>query len=260
MRNDDAMAKTKSDKIEIKVKARRDWREWLKAFILLGLCLYFIVLVVTGDLANYINLRFMWLSYVGLAIFLVLGLWSVYRLLKPMPLPTHPNAHMPLSWGAISVAAIPLVFGLLPSQPLSVDAISGGVSLAPVGGVSAAASQHIAPENRNVLDWLREFNRVESPATLDGLPVDVVAFVYREPGMTADQFMAARFTLSCCVADAFAIGLPVDYAGADQYADGTWVRVQGTLQAGEFDGEFVPIIQPTQIEAVDEPRQPYLYS
>jgi len=233
-------------------------QNWLKTFILLGMALYFIILIMTGSLANYINLRFAWLSYVGAAIFLLLGGWSLYTLRRQSMLRQY---HTPLSWGALALVAIPLVFAaLIPAQPLSIDAISGGVSLQPIGGVRAEASFSVPPSERNVLDWLREFNRVSNPAELDGLPVDVIAFVYREPAMQTGEFMAARFTMSCCVADAMAIGMPVYAADSEQFADGAWVRVQGTLQAGMFNGERVPIIQPTSIESVDPPENPYLYS
>jgi uncharacterized repeat protein (TIGR03943 family) len=172
----------------------------------------------------------------------------------------HAHAH-PLSWGAIGVVAIPLLIAtLIPSKPLGAEAVSGGISLQPISGVSAEASFNVPPEKRNVLDWLRAFNQAENPAELDGLPVDVIGFVYREPGMSETQFMAARFTLSCCVADALAIGLPVQADDAGQFADGAWVHITGVLEAGEFNGDFLPVIRPQQIEAIDQPQNPYLYS
>lgn len=248
--------------VTINPNAKNHWQDWLKTFVLLGMGIYFVVLILSGDLANYINLRFAWLTYLGAAIFWLLGLWSAYRsFIAQSSTVLHGTNHTPLTWGAISVVAIPLILATaIPSQPLTADAISGGVSFEPIGGVSAEASYTIPPLERNVLDWLREFNRAENPATLDGLPVDVIAFVYREPSMTDTQFMAARFTLSCCVADAFAIGMPVEYTNASNLADGIWVRVQGTLEAGEFDGEFMPIVRPNSVEEVETPETPYLYS
>jgi len=38
------------------------------------------------------------------------------------------------------------------------------------------------------------------------------------------------------------------------------LRIQGTLQAGEFRGASVPILVPSSIEPVDPPDNPYLYS
>jgi putative membrane protein len=107
---------------------------------------------------------------------------------------------------------------------------------------------------------LREFQNVSNPSALDGTPITVLGFIYREPFMDDNAFMVARFTLSCCVADAFAIGIPVIADDASAWETGTWVEIQGTLQAGEFDGDVMPIIRPNSIAPADQPDQPYLYS
>jgi putative membrane protein len=234
-------------------------QEWLKTLVLLGMAVYLGVLLATGSLANYINLRFAWLIWIALLIFSTLGLWNIYRLLQIRK--ERYSFHQPLSWTTLLIVALPLIFALaVPSQPLSADAIQGSISLQAIGGVSATARFDLAPEERNVLDWLRIFDRTATPAQLDGLPVDVIAFVYREPDMQADQFLAARFTLSCCVADALAIGIPVQYAQAAALVDGTWVRIRGTLRAGTFQGYQMPVIHPESIEPVEPPATPYLYS
>ena len=164
------------------------WQDWLKAAILLGMGIYFVALISTGKLSNYINLRFAWLAYVGASGFLLLGAWSVRGLLQSHhhehhDHEHHDHQHVPLSWGALSIVSIPLLIAVfVPSQPLGVEAVSGGISLQPISGVSAEASFSVPPENRNVLDWLRAFNQAQNPAELDGLPVNVSGFVYREPG------------------------------------------------------------------------------
>lgn len=248
---------------EIKLQSQKNnWQEWAKSVILLGLGIYFVVLIVTGNLSNYINLRFAWLSYLAAMIFLLLGIWSIVRLFTGHTLRhRHSSTHLPIPWSGIVVVGLPLIFAtLLPSQPLGAEAISGGISLEPVGGISTASRYNVPPIERNVLDWLREFDEVSNPAELEGLPVDIIAFIYREPDMPETQFMAARFTLSCCVADAFAVGMPVESDNADEWADGVWIRIQGTLGVGEFRGGQVPIIIPDSIEETDPPQNPYLYS
>ncbi len=239
------------------------WRDWTQAGVLLGLGAYFAFLIASGMISNYINLRFISLIYLGSGIFLLLGFWQSWRLLRSQTADDHAHhdhSHGQMSLWALLLTGLPLILAVtVPSRPLGVEAVSGGVSLEPIG-VASVTSYELTPEQRNVLDWLREYARVENPAELDGLPVDVVAFVYREPGMTDTQFMAARFTVSCCVADAFAVGLPVDYENAPSLSEGAWVRVRGTLQAGTFDGEHIPVIQPVSVEPVDQPDTPYLFS
>jgi putative membrane protein len=96
-------------------------------------------------------------------------------------------------------------------------------------------------------------------SSFNGKQADVIGFVYREPTFGDKQFMVARFTISCCVADAGAIGVPVEWDAAQDFPADTWVRVQGTWEVGEFRGDTVPILQPLTIEKIDQPEHPYLY-
>src|SRR4051812_45782729 len=93
---------------------------WLRAALLFGLGLYFVYNIVSGNLSNYVNVRFAWLSYVAAAMFLLLGLSHAYALLpkekrkrKNDEPADHDHDHPQLSWRALGVVAIPLVLGTL---------------------------------------------------------------------------------------------------------------------------------------------------
>ncbi|MCY4071067.1 MAG: TIGR03943 family protein [Chloroflexi bacterium] len=232
-----------------------DQAAWAKSLILFGLGIYFAVLILTGNLANYINLRFAWLAYVGTALFFLLGLVNFYACLNPR----RAHSHHQISWDNLLVVAFPLLLALLiPSRSLGVEAVSGGIGLSPVG-VERASALTRNPLDRNILDWLRAFHRAPTPAAFNGQSVDVSGFVYREPSMGEDEFMVSRFTMSCCVADAYPIGMPVRSSAAGEFAPGAWVRVRGEVLADLFQGEFAPIVHADAIALIEEPAQPYLY-
>ncbi len=241
-----------------------DWRGCAKSSILLGMGSYLALLIATGHLTNYINLRFAWLAYLAAAIFFLLGLVSLYDLLHPQH--DEPSEHQPhsghschITWGMLAVTAFPLMLAvLIPSRPLGIEAVNGGISLNPVG-VDTATAFTRNPLDRNILDWLRQFNRIQRPAELNGQPVDVIGFVYREPSFPEDELMVSRFTMSCCVADAYPIGLPVRSESADTFTAGRWVRVQGKLKASHFGADYLPVVEADHIEIVEEPAQAYLY-
>ena len=71
--------------------------------------------------------------------------------------------------------------------------------------------------------------------------------------------MIVRFTLSCCVADARAIGLVVINAGDEAFDQDAWVQVRGHLEIREIDGIETPVIIADDITPTDEPEQPYLF-
>ncbi len=234
-------------------------QDWLKTAILFGFGSYFAALIVTSSLNNYINLRFAWLTYVAAAVFFLLGGFSLYTLLRPQAEDGHGHDHS-VSWGALLLLGVPLALGVLvPSQPLGADAVGGAISTSTVAGVVDSTTFTIAPENRNVLDWLRVFNATADFAALEGQPANVVGFVYIEPGIPEDEFMVARFTLSCCVADASAIGLPVIWADASDLPQNQWVQAQGVIEVVEMDGDMRPILRAESVEVVPQPEHPYLY-
>ena len=230
---------------------------WAKTALLLGMGVYFFLLILTGKITYYINMRFAWLVVVGAAIFIVLALVNIYSNLKEADEDCH--EHYQIGWDILLIVALPLLLALLiPSRSLGIEAVNGGISLNPVGVAGPSAFQR-SPLDRNILDWLREFDRASSPAAFNGTAADVIGFVYREPSFADDSFMISRFTMSCCVADAFPIGMPVSGPGASDFATGAWARVQGELKAADFGGDIMPVLFADTIEAVDEPQQPYLY-
>jgi putative membrane protein len=243
-------------------------QDWLRAALLFGLGLYFVYNIVSGNLANYVNMRFAWLSYVAAAIFLLLGLSHAYALLptgkrkrKNDEPAHHDHNHAQISWTALGVVAIPLVLGtLIPSRPLGAAAVDGDLTLNSAAAQNVATTTlTIAPLNRNVLDWLRVFNASTDYSEIEGQPADVIGFIYREPTFADDQFMLARFTISCCVADASAIGMPVAWADTTSLPADSWVRVKGTLEVGQFRGDDVPILKADSVEPIPQPEHPYLY-
>ncbi len=236
-----------------------EWQAWAKVIVLFGLGFYFTTNIINGNLTNYVNVRFAWLSYVAVAILFLLGFAALYGIWRGDKTQTVNVGHqLNVSWGVIAISALPLLFGtLIPSQPLGAEAIRGNISMSAANFNTATAFQR-EPVERNVLEWVRVFNQ-DVPAAFDGEPADVIGFIYREPDYAPDHFVVARFTMSCCVADASAIGVAVYFDGADDIADGEWVRVSGDFLAGTFRGTATPILQATVVDIVDQPEHPYLY-
>jgi uncharacterized repeat protein (TIGR03943 family) len=245
---------------------------WIQTGIMYLMSLYLVDLALPGGkLGNYINTsNFGWLTWVAAGLFLVLAIANTIELLRGDDHShdhdyehSHPNAGSLRSWFFLMVVALPLILGVgVPSKPLAADAIADGelsTDIAAVG-FSDQPTGDIAPENRNILDWVRV---LQSSSDLNGFteqPVDVIGFVYRDTRFIgSDDFMVVRFTLSCCVADARAIGLVVINQNEPELAQDTWVQVTGHIEVREIDGVETPVIIAESITVTDEPEQPYLY-
>lgn len=245
----------------------------VKAFVLAALGMMLYVHLRDGTLAFYINQRFAWLTLLGALLFFALALALLGALLarsRPqgdeqvlvLPLGNKPStrAEGRLSpWAALLLLLPALLGTLVPPRPLGAGAIEvRGIGLVAPDRPSTSIGR-AAGEPNNILDWLRELSRAGDPTTLAGREVEVVGFVYRDPRNAPGEFWVSRFTVSCCVADAAAIGLLTRWEQTDQLKPDEWVRVVGRFGVGEFAGERLPIILAERVEVVPPPSQPYLY-
>jgi len=256
-------------------------RRWLQTALLLILGIYFLDILKSGNIAFYINERFNILALIAGIVFLVFGVISLVTLLQepapgdgapkeidlaaPRGIPAH-TGNKVASWPVLGIMAVPLVLGILiPAKPLGASGISNrgiSTSLSSNSSLNNVSTQNFstAPEQRNILDWVRAFTASESPDEFSGQAVDVIGFVYRDVRFAENtQFMVSRYTVSCCVADAFAIGIVVESDQAKSLSQEAWVHIKGKFAVKTFDGQPTPILVADSIESVSQPDKPYLY-
>lgn len=256
----------------------RNLENLLRAMVLAGGALMLYAKISDGTLAFYINQRFAWLTLVGVLLFAVLAMTMVYRAMEARRQPAMPALDegdvLPLtrkttkahshraSWLTLGLLALPVLIGFFtPARPLGAGAIEArGIGLTvPDRPGGATEAQRAAAGPKNILDWLREFSRNADPAAFAGKEADVIGFVYRDPRNGTNEFWVSRFAVSCCVADASALGLLVKSDQAAQLQTDSWVRVTGKFGVGEFAGEKLPVLVAEKIEPTEQPSQPYLY-
>lgn len=161
------------------------------------------------------------------------------------------------------ILSIPLLLGIfVPVKPLSTSSLNTrGMSLsAPASiGQQSVKTMEVAPDDRTVLDWIKIFNYEQDLSPYIGKPANVIGFVYHDPRLKTDQFMVGRFVITCCVADAFAIGMAVDWPKDANLVDNSWVNVKGTVDELTIDGQKEPVIHAIAVNPIQAPDQPYLY-
>ncbi|HMA36063.1 MAG TPA: TIGR03943 family protein [Chloroflexia bacterium] len=240
-----------------------------QSVILLGLAGVLAGKVLGGSIGFYINP-----SLAGLTLAAAIGLvpiglaagWAAWR----GPPPGHGPADAatrpgPARWLIAGVLVIPLAIGLLPPRPLDSAALTGrSVNSGGAGPASGAAGPAAAgdPRARTIFDWVRAFQQAAGPAPLASQPVDVTGFVYRDPAgpaPDADYWTVARFTVTCCAADASGVALTVRSPGAASLPADSWVHVVGTLGLETREGETRPVVFADQVTRIPPPADPYLY-
>ncbi len=247
----------------------------LQAALLAGLGLFMLHKLWTGTLYWYINQRFWLLILLAAVAFLFLARVVLPGRREPEAAlghdhdgehvhdASHDHDHgTPRAWGLLFLAIPLLLAVVIPARPLGSSAISNrGINTgAPLtAGGTAPAQLDLAPADRNVLDWVRAFNYADDPQTYAGQPADVVGFVYHDDQLGTDVFLVSRFAVTCCSADATAIGLLVRWPESASLESNAWVRVRGPIEVGSLRGNPTPLVAAESLEGVEAPAQPYLY-
>jgi putative membrane protein len=254
------------------------FQDSVKALLLLALGFFLYTRLAGGTLYFYISQRFAWLTLLAMVGFVIVALSYRFR---GDPQETeehdhhyhghdHDHAHghghsHGLSWPGVLLVALPVILGLaVPPQPLGASALGnrevqiGSVSSAMPAAVQAAAAR--AATEKNVLDWLLAFQASDDPvAAVAGQEARVIGFVFRDERFAPDSFMLTRFLVSCCVADASAAGLVVQWPQAAELEEDQWVEVRGHFEAGQLDGRPIPVLVAVEVVPTTVPNQPYLY-
>lgn len=251
-----------------------------QGLVLGALGLYLLSRIWNGSVLLYINERFIWLvvmAGIGCLILSQVVLQARFAAHKADVAKEddlgcqddachahHDHGHGAVSGWNLWWLALPVLLGLLvPARPLGTTALAtrGIKTIAPINARdnSATFSFNLPASERNVLDWTRALNYAGDPAQFTDDPADVTGFVYHDPRLEEGQFMVGRFTITCCVADAFAIGMVVHWPEAEQLVDNSWVRVQGSIEIAEMEGQRKPTIRAYSVEPVPQPPQPYLF-
>jgi len=244
----------------------------VKPLLLLLMGVFLFTRVTSGAIYYYIN-RFIMLTVLAAAGFVLFAYSYLRQYLDdasaadPHHHHDHHHHHAPQTWLGLLIVTLPFLLGwLVPAQPLGAVAIANReINLGAASGLpslnapNADEMMGFFTGEPNILDWLNQFQRSNNPAAFDGQEARVIGFVYRDARFGDDQFLVARFTVSCCVADASPVGLLVRWPDALELPADQWVEVHGRFEAAEFNGMAVPVLVAEQVIRTEQPAQPYLY-
>lgn len=240
-------------------------RKWVvmlaQTCILAGLTGYLLSVLINGNVSLYINSRFIPLVYIAvflLAAILVTTLLQIYRLIKHQRLvPAGP------SWFELGILCVPLCLGFLaPATPLASAAIDArGLNFYDPQSFSLGVNQTVTSpqDERTILDWYSLFAADPELVSGEEKHASVVGFVYHDDRLAEDQFYINRFIVTCCAADAFPIGILVQWPASADLASDSWVHITGEIGTTTLNGSSIPLITAESVELVAQPDQPYLF-
>lgn len=218
--------------------------------MLLGWGVFLGWMAVSNTMARFLGPRTYWVAWFGAAALLLSGTITALQATRA-PGPRAGRA----DWAGVVLLSLPIALVIaLPTPQLGAQAASRkavGVGVLSAFAPPPTRGEEIGLEEIHYASLSREY--ADQVGIVEGADVDLVGFVTHPKNMKQGTFSLTRFYISCCAADA--VPYSVAIAADEDLSDDTWMNIKGTLVRGD-DGFLV---EPTQLEEIEEPSSPYLY-
>lgn len=228
---------------------------------------------VSGQIVFLLHPDYVWLSIIAGIVLLGMAIFKVMRQsgrpssnISPSTL-QHASL-MPQGWSSTLLLLIGLLGLWYTPKPFASDiALQRGVTdvVAVTRSQPQAFRVSFQPQDKSIVDWVRTLNVYPEPDEYQGQAVDVSGFIIHPPNLPDNYVLISRFILTCCAADAYPVGLPVKLDGKSLNGDRThypadkWFRVKGRMGTELINGDRRLTVLATEIEAIEEPKNPYDY-
>ncbi|OAB57839.1 hypothetical protein AY600_16900 [Phormidium willei BDU 130791] len=246
----------------------QNWGIWLD---IITLFLWGVVMMqywLTGKLRILIHPAYAWLCILAGICFLLIAAWKALQLRSRRGSPEAPQQHIslfPPGWSTgllLASACIALIFTPRPfaSQVALDRGVTDFLSLTRVEPESFRGANN--PEDRSIVDWTRTLSVYPEPDAYAGDPVKVDGFIIHPPDLDDNLIIIARFMITCCAADAYPVGLPVQLPPGTSRQDlepDSWVQIRGEMKSGRLEDRRQVIIAAESLEPIPEPDDPYGY-
>ncbi len=245
------------DHLPAQAGVRNDKKNMKKLFgyiTIFAFAVYMLILFYSNKLTYYIHPRFLDFSYIASIISLFVAVSGVIKVIEA-------NSYSQVKWKQMRVFAplvVVLLLGfLLPVKPLSsATAAQRSIDLNSISQSEISTLDMFTRDSKSFTlgDWVLMQSANPDYNEFVGQEVDVIGFIFDSQN-SSEQFMLAKFLITCCAVDARPVGINVNYAWKNEYEQDDWVRVTGVF--AEDNGQLY--IEPYDIYEISVPDNPYLY-
>lgn len=116
-------------------------------------------------------------------------------------------------------------------------------------------TKFIKISDKNYVDMIQ--NLYCHPADYNGTNVEITGFAYIDP--TTHRASIARYVISCCIADASAVGLAIDAGDENNLVAGHWYEMQGRINTISYKNDVSPVLKVTWSNEIKKPLFTYIF-
>ncbi len=119
-----------------------------------------------------------------------------------------------------------------------------------IDGATVINDDNFAAWYYDTYDYLSDFT---------GKRYRFLAQVYPTDEFGENRFLAGRYIMVCCAADASGYGLVCENDISGSLKENEWITVTGTIQEYDYQGSKIPMLTDTVITKAKAPREEYVY-
>ena len=156
----------------------------------------------------------------------------------------------------LGVIALPVVL-MLALPPATLSGYALGRRAGFVGSGVSVSADDIATGQLTFIDIAAAQSSKEGMLALRaraGEEVTLEGFVWREPGLAADEILLTRYVVTCCVADATSAQVRVVNVPPGRFQPDDWVQVTGHIYP--LGSEI--LVDASAVTGILQPTHPYL--
>lgn len=247
----------------------RSVQRWRGVAIIAAMAAVTIWLAVSGQLALYIHPRYNVFTILMAVIAVVFAVAAVAgRRSHDDDGPPPPRSSRILGLTAAGIAGV-FTVGMIVIPPATLSTataeqreINSTAASDTAAFEEATSADADAVSRFTVREWATILRQTSDLSFFANKPVtDLVGFVSPAPDDPENVFYVSRFVVTCCAVDAQPLGVPVYLPNWQaEFPQDSWVSVTGGFVSNPSRESLLPVvIDPSTIEAVEQPREPYLF-
>ncbi len=133
---------------------------------------------------------------------------------------------------------------------LSYDNMSDKYKGETIDGATVIEGDYFASWFYDLYDYLDDFK---------GKRYQFLAQVYPSDEFGENRFLAGRYIMVCCAADASGYGIICESDKSGELKENEWIIVTGTVAEYDYNGTKIPMLTDTVITKTDAPEEEYVY-